>query len=188
MCASCCSHAGDVGHCVKELSLVYLPAVHKHSWESSCYLGYFGVKSIKEKKHGKRGSRAGLLHALCMCQGETSSTVVGLGAQSSQTLRCDQGSTLWFFPFSLSGNLGSEALPSSACSCCLPVSWAGQAAVLILHLYSVLFPSNCTSSWRISKSFQHSNVKPQPKSLCSCLFFFFFFLPVKVMVHFETFS
>lgn len=77
MCASCCSHAGDVGHCVKELSLVYLPAVHKHSWESSCYLGYFGVKSIKEKKHGKRGSRAGLLHALCMCQGETSSTVVG---------------------------------------------------------------------------------------------------------------
>lgn len=54
------------------------------------------------KKHGKRGSRAGLLHALCMCQGETSSTVVGLGAQSSQTPWCDQGSTLWFFGFSLS--------------------------------------------------------------------------------------
>lgn len=161
---------------------------------AQAFLGIFLLFGIlwcqvhKRKKHGKRGSRAGLLHALCMCQGETSSTVVGLGAQSSQTLWCDQGSTLWFFPFSLSGNLGSEALPSSARSCCLPVSWAGQAAVLILHLYSVLFPSNCTSSWRISKSFQHSNVKPQPKSLCSCLFFFFFFLPVKVMVHFETFS
>lgn len=60
--ASCCSHAGDVGHCVKELSLVYLPAVHKHSWESSCYLGYFGVKSIKEKNMEKEGAEL----AYCM--------------------------------------------------------------------------------------------------------------------------
>lgn len=62
VCASCCSHAGDVGRCVKELSLVYLPAAHKHSWESSCYLGYFGVKSIKEKNMEKEGAEL----AYCM--------------------------------------------------------------------------------------------------------------------------